>query len=215
MAVADKPERTDFMDPDMRRIWRSLGPMPHDLRLYGGTALALYRNHRASTDFDFATPLAGAVTPELVASLPYFRAESIDGGPGMVDAKVAGGRRLVNLTFMEVGAIVPAPRREPVAAPNGVAVAHPQDLVASKIFAATTRDAVRDYVDLAEAVRAWPREARLAAAGLPGRDPGRVVNVARLLSNIPAEIRGRLDDRDLRAIDGFCRRLAADRSRAR
>ena len=61
MAVAETPIHTDFMDADMRLVWDGLGPMPGDLRLYGGTALALYRNHRASTDFDFVTPIPGIV----------------------------------------------------------------------------------------------------------------------------------------------------------
>ena len=48
MAVVENPIHTEFMDADMRRIWNGLGPMPADLRLYGGTALALYHVVRAA-----------------------------------------------------------------------------------------------------------------------------------------------------------------------
>ena len=44
-----EPVHDGFMDDDMKRLWRELGPLPGGLRLYGDTALALYRNHRRST----------------------------------------------------------------------------------------------------------------------------------------------------------------------
>ena len=84
---AARPVHTGFMDHGMRELWSKLGPMPEDLRLYGGTALALYLNHRSSTDFDFATP-HGVVDTWLAANIKGVDPkdiESITGGPGMVD----------------------------------------------------------------------------------------------------------------------------------
>ncbi|MYA15253.1 MAG: hypothetical protein F4Z28_00020, partial [Gammaproteobacteria bacterium] len=91
--MVEQPTRTDFMDGDMRRVWDDLGPMPGDLRLYGGTALALYRNHRASTDFDFVTPIPGVVHLDFVHSIPYFEVRNAVGGIGMVDAEIVGRHR--------------------------------------------------------------------------------------------------------------------------
>ena len=42
----------------MRRLWVDMKSLLGNLRLYGGTAVALYLGHRASTDFDFVTPCA-------------------------------------------------------------------------------------------------------------------------------------------------------------
>ena len=54
----------------MRSLWEEMREMPADLRLYGGTALALYLNHRRSTDFDFATP-KNAVEMKLCEKIPW------------------------------------------------------------------------------------------------------------------------------------------------
>ena len=132
--VNASPTHDEFMDPDMR----SLGRLPGDLRLYGGTALALYLNHRHSTDFDFATPLP-VIDPKFVGSLPWMAGADLQGGPGMVDATIKGEWRSVKVTFMECGHLIPSPTRDPMAAPNGVAVAHPADLVAAKIEACLNR----------------------------------------------------------------------------
>ncbi|MCY4056586.1 MAG: nucleotidyl transferase AbiEii/AbiGii toxin family protein [Gammaproteobacteria bacterium] len=207
MAVAETPIHTEFMDADMRLVWDGLGPMPGDLRLYGGTALALYRNHRASTDFDFVTPIPGIVDLDFVNAIPYFDVANAVGGTGMVDAEIVGQRRSVAVTFLETGRLFAEPTREPLVAANGVAVAHPVDLVASKLWALVGRDELRDYVDLAESIRAWPCEATLAAGILPGQDRSRSIDVARLLSGIPRHVSIDLGHRDHETIRSFAARL--------
>lgn len=208
MAVVEKPIHTDFMDGDMRRIWDGLGPMPGDLRLYDGTALALYRNHRTSTDFDFVTPIPGVVHLDFVHSIPYFEVRNAIGGTGMVDAEIAGEHRAVAVTFLETGRLFARPTTDPVTAPNGVAVAHPIDLVASKMWALIGRDEVRDYVDLAESIRAWPCESRTAAGIVPEQEPSRSINVARLISGIPRHVSIELDDNDHKTLRQFAEQLA-------
>ncbi|HVV91966.1 MAG TPA: nucleotidyl transferase AbiEii/AbiGii toxin family protein [Hyphomicrobiales bacterium] len=52
--------RLDILPPAQREIWEALRPAPKGgLVLYGATAVALHRGHRASVDFDFfgADPL--------------------------------------------------------------------------------------------------------------------------------------------------------------
>lgn len=207
MAVVENPIHTEFMDADMRRIWNGLGPMPADLRLYGGTALALYRNHRSSTDFDFVTPLPGTIDLDFVYAIPYFDVRNAVGGTGMVDAEIVGEHRAVAVTFLETGRLFAPPVRDPLVATNGVAVAHPVDLVASKMWTLVGRDELRDYVDLAEAIRAWPCEAVCAARIAPQQDEPRATNLARLLSGIPRHISIELDSRDHETILRFADRL--------
>ena len=150
LAVEGQPENTAFMDEAMRSLWSELRRMPQDLRLYGGTALALYLNHRTSTDFDFATP-GGFVDLQLVRTIDAFAGPAtVTGGDGMVDLVLHAGRD-IKVTLMECGNFVPKPVLPPRRASNGVAVADPVDLVA-----AAQRDVARDFVDLAAAERRWP-----------------------------------------------------------
>jgi nucleotidyltransferase AbiEii toxin of type IV toxin-antitoxin system len=43
----------EILPPAQRRLWDELGALPSEFVLYGGTAVALHRGHRASLDFDF------------------------------------------------------------------------------------------------------------------------------------------------------------------
>lgn len=181
-AVKDAPACTGFMDPAMLRLWRRMKALPGGLRLYGGTALALYLNHRQSTDFDFATPEA-VVDLEFIGRIEWLGGAVLTGGPGMVDGVVEGGGRAVMLTFMECGQLVPMPQYPPMAASNGIAVAHPVDLVAAKIEACVNRGASRDYGDVAAAFEAWPEWTRTAVGSLSERTP---MEVARAFSDAPS-----------------------------
>ena len=200
------PNRTDFMDDDMKRLWRGMDPLPGGLRLYGETAMAAYLGHRRSTDFDFATP-SPVVDLSLVASIPWLRGARLNGGPGMVDAVVEGENRDVSLTFMECGRMVPMPTMDPPTATNGVAVAHPVDIAAAKMEACFTRGALRDYIDVAAAIHAWPAWSKRAGGILPGRRPDAVV---RVLSTPPADIEAALDVGDMRWLRSFALSIGRD-----
>ena len=196
------PTHTEFMDGDMRALWERLEPLPGELRLYGGTALALYRNHRSSTDFAIATPLA-VIDPDFIERIPFLGEGAIRGGPGMVDVLVRGATRDVSVTFMECGLMIPMPSREPLAAPNGVAVAHPVDLTAAKIAACMSRGATRDYIDAAECIHAWPEGTREAVAGLTKDGRVREMDVRRALVDPPAKVAGELASADRATLRGF------------
>ena len=101
------------MHPDMRVLWNALGPLPGDLRLYGGTALALYLNHRASVDFGLASPQP-EIDPSFVRRIPAFANTTSTGGPGMVDLTVEGVVRNVKVSFMECGTLIPYPSQNPI-----------------------------------------------------------------------------------------------------
>lgn len=150
------PLNTAWMDSAMTELWVKLGTMPERLRLYGGAAFALYLGHRVSKDLDWATD-TGVVDTEVVQALLDERSleGEIAGGPGMADCTVVGNRN-IKMSFMECGYLIPNPTQAPVHGPMGTLVASPVDLVASKLKCIRTRSAERDYVDLAEAEKAWP-----------------------------------------------------------
>ena len=190
-----KPTHTEFMDPDMLGLWRSMLPLPGALRLYGGTALALYLNHRASTDFDFATP-EPEVGLQFVADIPWLAGAELVGGDGMVDAVWRGGARPVTVTFMECGRMVPMPTREPVLTDSGVAVAHPVDVIASKIEACMNRGHLRDCEDMEAIVEVWPKLFHEAVRSLSARSELVVYGrIAELSEQLPPERRTGLQER--------------------
>ena len=60
------------MDEAMLGLWQQMEELPVDLRLHGGTAIALYLGHRPSTDFDVATP-PPEVSPSIAPFIPLPR----------------------------------------------------------------------------------------------------------------------------------------------
>ena len=193
-----RPLHTGFMDHGMRELWNRLGPMPEDLRLYGGTALALYLNHRSSTDFDFATP-HGVVDTWLAANMEGVDPkdmDSITGGPGMVDVTVRSHRE-IKMTLIECGALIPHPIANPRTAQNGVRVAHPLDLVMAKLCAIADRGRVRDLIDVAAAESAWPGIVPRAMHELASRTGYTVERIARTLCAPGPEAEAALEAGDL------------------
>ncbi len=198
-----EPSHSECMDADLRALWDQLQPLPGDLRLYGGTAMALYLAHRTSVDLDFATPQP-VVDPAFAKRIPAFAAARARGGPGLVDLDIAGAERDVRVTVMECGHLVPLPSRPPITAANGVAVAHPVDLIASKMAACLNREDGNDYLDLAAALRAWPGWGRQAAHVLVRQDRRRA-DIRRALADPPPAIAAELP----RAARMTLRRFAA------
>lgn len=182
--MSAEPTHDEFMDSEMLRFWERIEPLPGDLRLYGGTALALYLNHRQSTDFDFATP-SPVVDLDFVMTLPWMEGAHLQGGAGMVDALIKGNRRDLNISFMECGRLIPYPVRKPMTAPNGIAVAHPVDLMAAKAEACISRGELRDYEDIAAAFGAWPEWNDAAIGALPARS---AAIVGRTLAAPPTDV---------------------------
>ena len=189
----------------MRRLWDQFENMPGDVRLYGGTALALYLGHRHSTDFDFAAP-PGAVTRSLVDGIPALRRGSVRGNEGLFDVVVPGEREVM-VTFMEWGHLIPAPEKEPMAAANGVRVAHPVDLVAAKVQACVSRETTRDYVDIAAAVGAWARWTDSGVRAVLKQGTYDAPRIARVLADPPPAAVHELDARSLVRLRRFARDL--------
>ena len=199
-----EPTHTGFMDADMRMVWERLEPLPGDLRLYGGTALALYLDHWASRDFDFEfmTPLA-VIDDEFVGQIPVVGEGEVNGLEGYVGVHVGGPNRAVSMRFRECGHVSPMPAYEPVKAPNGIAVAHPVDLMAVKLADCMTLPALRHYEDMAVCIRAWPEWTRDAVGVLTAGDRVRETDVRRMLASPPAAFAGNLDVESRVRLRGF------------
>lgn len=123
----------------------------------------------------------------------------------MIDATVEAGRP-IRITLMETGALIPHPARPAIPAPNGVLVAHPEDLVRAKIEACLTRDAPRDFVDIAHAARNWPALSRTSILAHIENSGRTREAVARELVNLPM----RADAELLPADRETLRKLAMD-----
>ena len=151
-----KPDKTGFMDTDMLELWN--GMKPEDLsgfRLYGGTGLALYINHRDSTDFDFFR--VSPVTLPEIKTIPWLTNARFEGESKMIDAFVPGKEREVKFNFISIEDfhVIP-PQKTPTDAQNGIKVAHPVDILATKLSALTDRKTLRDYFDIACANKNLP-----------------------------------------------------------
>lgn len=148
-----RPEHTAFMDDDMRRLWEAMSPESLDgYQLHGGTALALYLNHRESTDFDFFRADNGPVSRAQIESWPWLRGAEFRGEHGMVDAVFPGKKRHITLNFVSIDDFngIP-PKHPPILAANGVPIGHPVDVLTGKLAAMSNRQAIRDYWDIAKA----------------------------------------------------------------
>ena len=202
-----KPLHNEFMDDDMRDLWNAMTPLPDGLRLYGGTALALYLNHRYSTDFDFVTPDIGAVDIEIVDDpriKPWLGETRPSGGPGMVDVIASGPGRDIQITFMECGGFIPVPRFAPVPAANGVLVADPRDLIDAKYKALVSRGSLNEYKDAAAFIAAWPDWALALAHQNRNYQAQMIVHQ---LSNPPlSDDKDGLTAKELRTLREFCGR---------
>ena len=144
-----KPDKTDFMDSDMRNLWDTFSP--DDLqgyRLYGGTALALYLDHRHSTDFDFFRQ--GPVEKRTLQTISWLQSADFTGEKGMVDARIPATNRDLIINFVSIDDFnaIP-PTQPPVKAENRIDVAHPIDILANKLAALSNRKLYRDFFDIA------------------------------------------------------------------
>lgn len=142
----------------MKSIWMRMDA--HDLdgySLLGGTALAMYLNHRKSTDFDFFRTDGGAVQRSSIERWGWLREAQFRGSIGMVDAAIPCATRTVTLNFVSIDDFNGIePSHPPVQAENGVMIGHPIDILTGKLAAMSNRRATRDYWDVACAFQMIP-----------------------------------------------------------
>lgn len=96
-----KPDKLGFMDEDMKNLWFKLQPEDfREYRLYGGTALAMYLNHRKSTDFDFFTQ--SNVYAQDILDFSWDKKIQTRGTERMVDVLYPGENRNVTINFINI-----------------------------------------------------------------------------------------------------------------
>ena len=193
------PANEAILNPDSVFLWHKMRALPEGLTLYGGAALALYLGHRDSQDFDFATA-DGNITPETIAAIPLMQGAHLNGGPGMVDADVTALGRDVRVSFLEAGFTVPMPHYAAVEAHNGVALAHPVDLAASKLNACCQRGTLHDFQDVCAMIRHWPEWVMEAVDYVPNESRDSVLAA---LCGPPFQTERELGEDDLRLLHEF------------
>ena len=142
-----QPTHTERLDAKIRRIWPELGRVGPQYTLIGGTAIALYCNHRESVDVDLSCQGA--------AEHPRTIRNKI--GAEIGRHKVLQRRTGIVIKFfasemspkIEVHGTDPWKMTAPPAqADNGLHIAAPCDLAARKMAAMIERDSTRDGEDL-------------------------------------------------------------------
>ena len=184
-AVNATPNKTDQMDDSLKLAWQTIGPMPSNWCLAGGTGIMLYFGHRASTDLAWCAP-KGSINEEVITSLlsfsEYGDLVDVHGGPGMVDCVLQpymSENRRIEMTFLEpFDRFVPQQQQPPQEAtnPSKTPVLHLIDLAACKIYAVMGRGLYRDYEDLSVMARLRPeflREAIRQLVTVEGVQPDR------------------------------------------
>lgn len=143
-----------MLDPDLRvlppeqlQFWnRDASEMPSGFVLYGGTAVALQCGHRQSVDFDWFASKRGLLD-SVERFLERFRScRVLQRDPRMLVVSVRIGRRPLKLSFFEDLKLgrVGIPGR----CANGIFVASPLDLLATKLKTVQQRAEAKDYIDI-------------------------------------------------------------------
>ena len=144
------------LDDALRYIWNGMNLMPPGMVLIGGTAVALYFNHRHSTDLDWADTTETLDVTTVYQLTSFDRVadiEEVDGGAGAVDCVLRPryhGARTIAMNFVETDDLFLPKLTQPAipASDNGVLVAHLIDLARMKMLALFSRRELRDYLDV-------------------------------------------------------------------
>jgi hypothetical protein len=133
-----------------KTLWAELGGTPRAFVLYGGTALALRLGHRQSEDFDFFCnrPFQPAA---LLEGIAYLKNAEISQFQENTLTLIVDRDGPVKISFF--GAVGLNRVQDPdVVEENGIQVASPIDLVATKLKTVQQRAQAKDYIDIASAL---------------------------------------------------------------
>ena len=205
------PEHTSFMDSDMRELLERM--QASDLkgyRLYGGTALAMYINHRRSTDFDFFK--TSPVRRDDLEKIDWLEGAEFRGNEGMVDVRLSGSDRVLSLNFVDATLFSDVePKYDPVPGTGGIPIAHPVDILASKLSALARRGAPRDFMDIAAASRVLRPQLKLAATiyiESPLTREESFLDLAKTLTRYSFEVEHGIPEADLEEVKSLSHTMA-------
>lgn len=135
------------LPPAQRRLWEELGDVPAGFVLYGGTALVLRFRHRLSEDFDFFTNEHFSAG-ELERRIPFLHgAIRLQSSPDTLVCRVERGEP-VKVSFFGGLDLRRVQDPDTAGGPEGLRVASPLDLAATKLKAIQDRAESKDYLDL-------------------------------------------------------------------
>ncbi|CAJ3080122.1 nucleotidyl transferase AbiEii/AbiGii toxin family protein [Burkholderia pseudomallei] len=180
--------RYEVLPASQQKLWPDLAPVKDlGFTLYGGTAIALRQGHRTSVDFDFFSdlPLDKAA---LFEAMPFLATEDVEVLQDTENTFVAlvrppAGRPLLGTPAEEFGdgrvkvsffgtlniGRVGAPE---LTSDGTLLVAHPRDLVATKLKALFDRVELKDYADLHELLEKDGQSLRQGLADAAAMWPG-------------------------------------------
>lgn len=144
--------RLEGLPQAQRALWPALRVVPRRFVLYGGTALSIRYAHRESFDFDFFATEPFQVE-ELLEDIPWLQqAERLQAKPNTLTVVVECGRP-VKVSFF--GGLSLGRVGEPQLTSDEVLwAASSLDLAATKVAVIQQRAERKDYLDLAELLRA-------------------------------------------------------------
>ena len=143
----------DILPEAQRHLWPTLGEVPDEFVLYGGTGLALHLGHRESVAFDFFSS-ASFAPGDLLARVGWAgRPTIMESGP---DTLVFSNPEGVKLSFFG-GVDLRVVAEQCLVEENGLVVASIYDLAGTKAKSLLDRSEWRDYVDIATLLRAGHR----------------------------------------------------------
>ena len=138
------------MTESQRALWPSMGDVPDDFVLYGGTGLALRLGHRRSDDFDFFSAEKFSPT-DLLSNLAWLgRATVSRASPNNLEFVTEAGVHFAFFGAMRIQCVAEPSRVQE----NGLVVASSFDLAGTKAKAILDRSEWKDYVDLTALLRA-------------------------------------------------------------
>lgn len=208
------PQHTSFMDQDMFNLFQEMNPTDLEgYRLFGGTALALYINHRRSIDFDFFSDRV--VRKSDLQLFEWLEGAEFQGEEGMVDVTVFGNSRNIRLNFVDLKLFSNVePKYPPVHTPKGIPVAHVVDLLASKLSALSNRKELKDFQDVTTAIDVLPEPLKEAISIYLSSSLTReasCLDLARTIQNYSLEVEYGLTKSQLAALETLIDELHGNR----
>ncbi len=189
----------DILPQSQKRLWAELSDTPPMFVLYGGTALALRLGHRQSEDFDFFCNRSFQPRT-LIETVAYLENAEITQSQENTLTVIVDRQGPVKVSFF--GAVGLNRVQDPdVVEENGIQVASPIDLVATKLKTVQQRAQAKDYIDIMAALDAGLRlaDALAAAEAIYGKQFNGALSLKALtyfedgdLPNLRPEIRKKL-----------------------
>lgn len=143
----------DVLASGLTTLWPTVGDVARKVRgrLVGGTALALHLRHRTSEDLDIMTltGFSGRAVESAMRSAGH-AVSTVEVASNMFHGRVDDVKVDVFTALPTIHEVEPADMSwiQPPVEIDGMPVASPEDIMATKLDAITRRATLRDYIDI-------------------------------------------------------------------